>query len=143
MLSKYMGVKDDAVIGTPIERFTRQMFTRIITNLARTLRSDEYSVVQIAALYLLDEKQVLRVGELAVALDRSQPSASRLVDGLVARGLVARDEDPADRRVRVVRLTAEGRAIVTRASVERVRTVLGATEGLSDRAFLRIVRSRP
>jgi DNA-binding MarR family transcriptional regulator len=116
------------LIGTPIERLTRTMFTRIISNLSKTLVNEDFSVAQVAALYLLDERQTLRVGELAAELGRSQPSTSRLVDGLVERKLVARREDPTDRRARVLTLTKKGRDTVGRASAERVRTILHVAE---------------
>ena len=47
----------------------------------------------------------------AESLGLSLPSVSRAVDGLVKRGLVARAEDPADRRQRLLTLTEEGRAL--------------------------------
>ena len=37
---------------------------------------------------------------------------SRAVDGLVKKGLATRVEDPTDRRVRLVRITADGRGLV-------------------------------
>ncbi len=37
---------------------------------------------------------------------------SRAVDGLVKKGLATRVEDPTDRRVRLVRITADGRELV-------------------------------
>jgi DNA-binding MarR family transcriptional regulator len=49
---------------------------------------------------------------------------TRLVDRMVAAGLVARVEDPGDRRVRLVRLTPLGEQTVVRASrihVENIR----------------------
>jgi len=122
--------KDDALVGSPIERLTRKMFTRIIANLAKTLEREDYSVAQIAALYLLDERQTLRVGELGSELGRSQPSTSRLVDSLVERKLVVRREDVADRRARSLSLTAKGREMVARASAARVRTMLQTAESL-------------
>jgi DNA-binding MarR family transcriptional regulator len=47
----------------------------------------------------------------AESLGLSLPSVSRAVDGLVKRGLVARAEDPADRRQRLLTLTEDGRAL--------------------------------
>ena len=38
------------LVGTPIERASRWMFTRIISSLARTLRDEELSIAQLAAL---------------------------------------------------------------------------------------------
>lgn len=47
-------------------------------------------------------------GTLRVHLGLEQSSVSRLVDGLVRRGLVRVDEDARDRRVRVASLTPAG-----------------------------------
>ena len=44
----------------------------------------------------------------------SLPAASRAVDGLLKRGLVSRTEDPDDRRVKQIALTAAGREITRR-----------------------------
>jgi len=48
------------------------------------------------------------IGELASGIGASLPSASELVDGLVQRGLVERETNPADRRQVLVGLTPEG-----------------------------------
>lgn len=53
--------------------------------------------------------------ELAEALGTDAPYASVMVDGLQARGLVVRTPDPADRRVRLVAITAAGRDLAERA----------------------------
>jgi MarR family transcriptional regulator, organic hydroperoxide resistance regulator len=51
--------------------------------------------------------------ELAELAGVSSPTATRMVDGLVARELVTRIEDPADRRAVVISLTKPGRKAVT------------------------------
>ncbi|MFI5122928.1 MAG: MarR family transcriptional regulator [Vicinamibacteria bacterium] len=57
---------------------------------------------------------------LADGLGLSLPSASRAVDGLVKRELVARTEDPADRRQRLLALTDEGRELTERIMAARL-----------------------
>lgn len=52
-----------------------------------------------------------RLGALADAVLLPQPSLSRLVDRLVAQGLLERQPDPADRRGVVLVLTDAGRAV--------------------------------
>jgi DNA-binding MarR family transcriptional regulator len=99
------------------------MFTRIIGALARTLVEQDLSVAEVAALYLLDERGRLRIGDVAEALGRSAPAASRMVDGLVRAGFVTREEDPNDRRARLLALAPAGAAFIDRAGVERVRTI--------------------
>lgn len=54
--------------------------------------------------------------EFAVRLAMHPPNVSTLVDGLVARGLVARTRNPDDGRRVVLSLTAKGRALLQRAA---------------------------
>ncbi len=65
----------------------------------------------------------LSLGEVAGQARLSLPAASRLVDDLVRRELVHRWEDPADRRVKRVRLTAAGDAVLRRLDAARLRGV--------------------
>jgi DNA-binding MarR family transcriptional regulator len=52
-------------------------------------------------------------------IGRSPSATSRLVGGLVRRGLIARREDAEDRRVRSLELSGDGRAML--ALVDRAR----------------------
>ena len=81
-------------LGSPAEALTRRMFTRIIASVARSLREHDLSVMQLAALYLLDERTTLRVTDVSTELGASLPTTSRLIDDLVRQKLVARAEDP-------------------------------------------------
>lgn len=51
----------------------------------------------------------VRPGVLAVALGLEASSLVRVVDQLIASGLLERHEDPNDRRARILRLTDDGR----------------------------------
>jgi DNA-binding MarR family transcriptional regulator len=67
------------------------------------------------------------------------PSVTGVVDGLVARGLVARTNDPGDRRMVSLELTAEGRDVLDRCDAavdERLERIAGH---LSDRDRQRAV----
>src|SRR5690349_8368651 len=50
----------------------------------------------------------LRVGEVARGLGVTLPTVTAVMDKLVERGLVRRDEDPMDRRQHLCRLTTDG-----------------------------------
>jgi DNA-binding MarR family transcriptional regulator len=52
--------------------------------------------------------------ELAELAGISPPSATRIVDGLLERGLVSRVMDPTDRRAVVISLTEAGRAALNK-----------------------------
>jgi MarR family transcriptional regulator for hemolysin len=135
-------VNTETRYGT-IERITRRMFTRIITSLSHTLQEEELSVAQVATLYLLDEHGTMRIGDVASVLDRAPPATSRMIDDLVASGLVERKEDPTDRRARCLSLTSKGSKFIARAGEARVKTILEATRELPEQAaelFLSTVR---
>jgi DNA-binding MarR family transcriptional regulator len=67
-----------------------------------------------------EEPILLSVKQVAEELGISFPAASRAIDPLVKRRLVARQEDPADRRVKRVRLTPRGGAAVERLVATRI-----------------------
>lgn len=121
-----MGKTKVPALGSPVETLTRRMFTRIIASVARSLREHDLSVAQLAALYMLDDRKALRVTEVSTELSLSLPTTSRLVDDLVRQGLVARDEDPNDRRARILTLTAKGRGFIEKSSEARVATFASA-----------------
>jgi DNA-binding MarR family transcriptional regulator len=56
----------------------------------------------------------LRVGEVARGLGVTLPTVTAVMDKLVERGLVRRDEDPLDRRQHVCRLTTDGQSLLHR-----------------------------
>src|SRR4030088_2504309 len=59
------------------------------------------------------------MGQLAEALNVSLGSVTGLVDGLVQRGLVRREEDPADRRQKLAHLTPAAETRLRRMERER------------------------
>jgi DNA-binding MarR family transcriptional regulator len=75
----------------------------------------ELSVSQARTLVMLDRLGgAAAVGVLAGRLPLSQGATSRVVEGLHKAGLVERQEDPSDRRVKRVTITAAGRETVER-----------------------------
>jgi DNA-binding MarR family transcriptional regulator len=80
---------------------------------------DELSLTQLATLYVLDSGEAVSLGTLAERVGRSVSATSRLVDSLVRRGLVERQEHPTDRRVRRVAIGKDGEALLRR--LERTR----------------------
>lgn len=101
-----------SLAGTPIERASRWMFTRIVAGLSRTLRDEDLSVAQLAAIHVVDDAGELGQSLLAAELGLSASATSRLVDGLVQRGLLERRESPSDRRARSLSLSPRGAAML-------------------------------
>jgi DNA-binding MarR family transcriptional regulator len=67
-----------------------------------------------------DPDEETSVKFIAESLDVSLPSASRAVEGLVKEGLATRVEDPDDRRVKRISLTAAGQELVDRVVAARL-----------------------
>jgi DNA-binding MarR family transcriptional regulator len=130
-----------AQIGTrDRERVTRDMYA-LAAYLMRTANVGTFNAIaeldlsftQIKALCALDaDGEERSVKALAESLGVSLPAMSRAVDGLFERGLVGRDEDPADRRMKRVRLTDSGRAVPRALNEARLSALEGLMSSLDD-----------
>jgi DNA-binding MarR family transcriptional regulator len=109
----------------------RALWRELVIGFAHQLGSLDIGFTQLAALYAVAGPVMLTVGDLADELDRSPSATSRLVSELVERGYLERVEEVADRRQRVLALTAEGTALLS--AVDRAR---------ADQ-FLAVVRPMP
>ena len=78
------------------------------------LASVDLTLAQYRVLGLLAEGSAVASG-LAERANVQRPSISALIDGLVARGLVARDPDAGDRRRIPLRLTDQGARVIAEA----------------------------
>ncbi len=95
----------------------------------RTWLEVELTMPQLKVLVDLARLGHARIGAVAHALGVGAPTASGIVERLVRRGLVTRQEDPADRRATVARLTPRGSAAVERlfaAGRSHLRSVMAA-----------------
>ncbi len=87
-----------------------------------------------------DGSSGLRVGEVARGLGVTLPTVTAVMDKLVERGLIRRDEDPLDRRQHVCRLTSDGQALLHRLMAGRRAFTHALLEHLDEdelAAFLR------
>jgi DNA-binding MarR family transcriptional regulator len=80
-------------------------------NLPSLAAEFELSPAQCHVLHLIEPGRPVPMGEVAGALSCDASNVTGLVDRLEARGLVARQPSPADRRVKVLTLTAAGRRV--------------------------------
>lgn len=106
------------------ERETAARVVALIRHVFRFDRGNQIQVLEESGLSLTQCKAILelggvgpdpepwQLGDLAAHLGISIPAMSRAVDDMVRKGLAKRIEDPEDRRVRRVTLTAKGRRLV-------------------------------
>lgn len=99
-----------------------------------TIAELDLTFTQIKALFVLEvDGEELSVKALAESLGVSLPAMSRAVDGLFERGFVDRREDPADRRVRRVRLTEAGRSVPRALNEARLSALQELIDSLEDK----------
>jgi DNA-binding MarR family transcriptional regulator len=107
---------------------------RIASSHGPDLMEVAVTMSQAKVLYLIAASEGMRMSELAVRLGVSISTTSGLVDRLVDRGLLARHDDPADRRQVVVTITPTGNADLERfrelnaAQMRRLLARLGDSE---------------
>jgi|GEM_PF-511072 DNA-binding MarR family transcriptional regulator len=102
------------------------------------LQQLDLTIAQLRVLFWLAHEGPVTIGRLAELLGVGQPTASHLVDRLVRAQLVARTEDPHDRRYTLARLTERGEEMVEmlhQARRDWLRTCL-ARLGADERAAL-------
>jgi len=113
----------------------RHVFLYDRGNQLRVIEECGLSMTQCKALLELgglgEETEPRQVGELAETFGVSVPSMSRAVDALVGEDLATRVEDPDDRRVRRVGITAKGKDLVDTLLVVRQAGLESFAESLS------------
>jgi DNA-binding MarR family transcriptional regulator len=85
---------------------------REIRSEIRSQRSTELSVPQFRALTFVARNVGSSLLEVANYMGLTPPSACRLIDGLIARGMVTREEHPIDRRRVRLTVTHRGQRIM-------------------------------
>lgn len=74
----------------------------------------DLTMSQLKVVLLLYSQGTAHMSRLATALGVSLPTATGIVDRLVERGLVMREEYPGDRRLVVIRLSEHGEGLILR-----------------------------
>ena len=119
---------DLATTGTEAETLAADLYA-LVVHLHKNCNSDlfeavgalELTLTQIKLLHHLeDAERDLTLKEGAELVHVSLPAASRLVDDLVRRGFVDRNEDAEDRRMKRVHLTDSGRSVIRRLNAARL-----------------------
>jgi DNA-binding MarR family transcriptional regulator len=87
------------------------------------MKDSGLSTSQLNTLMRLHYRGSCQVSGISDELGLTAAAASQIVDRLVGMGLIERSEDPKDRRVRQIRLTAKGRGLVGRGIEARIAWV--------------------
>ena len=98
----------------------------------RHTRESDLSLSQVNTLFRLFHRGPGSVNDLAGHLGVTKAAVSQLLDPLIAAGLVQRTENPEDRRMKLIALTAEGRLLVEKIRNTRHAWLSDLSGGLSE-----------
>lgn len=90
---------------------------------AHFARATGLSMPQFGILMQLHYRQNCGISDLSERFDITNAAASQLVDKLVQSGLIQREEDPNDRRAKLLNLTEKGKKLIQQGIEERYRWV--------------------
>ena len=98
-----------------IQRFlqsTEDLFHLLAPNISLEGLESDVTVAQIRVMLVLRAERECSMSEIAAAVGVVPSTATGIVDGLVARGLIVRDNDAHDRRKVICRLSKEGEGVI-------------------------------
>lgn len=98
----------------------------VLRQLLTEFPDDEVSFTEYDVIFNLYRQpdRALRIRDLNRHLLLSQPSVSRLLDRLAARGLVVKERDPSDARGTIAVLTERGTEVFRRVGSQHARSII-------------------
>ena len=96
---------------------------RSMGNWWRFARSTGLSMPQFSLMMQMYHRGACGMSGISERFEITPAAASQMVDKLVQSGYIVREEDPNDRRAKLLNLTASGRALIERGIEERFRWV--------------------
>src|SRR6266700_1247698 len=103
---------DYTSLAQNLSTFRRTMWKEAMLSTIASSSDFDISAIQFATLFLLAGEGELTIKSVAELIGRSVSATSRMLDQLVIRGLVSRNEDTRDRRTKRVSLSENGQAFV-------------------------------
>lgn len=104
---------------------------RTMGNFMHYAKRQGLSVSQIAALFFIRHRVSGGVSDIGSEMGVTSAAASQMLERLVQLGLVARSENPDDRRTKQVVLTEQGLKMLRTATEERERWFVALAESMT------------
>jgi DNA-binding MarR family transcriptional regulator len=118
-------------LGEGMLAVRRSMAREFLLTAIQALGQSDLTLLQLGTLLLLEDGEERTVGALSEQIGRSLSATSRLVEQLVKRELLRRQEDPNDRRARRVTLSPGGRKFLLTMMRRRAEAELKLVEALA------------
>jgi DNA-binding MarR family transcriptional regulator len=108
-------------ISQPLRAWMDVFMHRSMRGWGQFAKSCGLSMPQVSILMQLHYKGTCGLSQISERFDISAAAASQLADKLVQAGYLERDEDPNDRRAKLLRLSENGAKLVKKGIEERYR----------------------
>jgi DNA-binding MarR family transcriptional regulator len=106
-----------------IRQFLDIVLHHLMSERFQIAKANGLSMQQLGILMQLHHRGNCGISDLSDRFDITAAAASQLVDKLVQSGLIRREEDPHDRRAKLVNLTEKGKELVRQAGEAHYRWV--------------------
>jgi DNA-binding MarR family transcriptional regulator len=107
-------------VSNVLGRLAAEMVRSSAADIMHLMRREELSMPRAVALMFLEREGAASISEIGNYLNLALGTTSYLVDQLVCAEYVTRSEDPNDRRLKLVMLTAKGQSFVEEVKETRV-----------------------
>ena len=114
-----------------VQQWMDTFMHRSMRNWSQFVKSTGLTMPQFSILMQLYHKGACGMSELSEGFGITPAAASQLVEKLVQADLIARTEDPTDRRAKQVGLTSQGKQLLEHGIAERYRWMDALDENLS------------
>ncbi len=101
--------------------FCQAIIYRVLKPSLEGMAKEQLTEVQLSCIKYVAVHCEPSIGEIANGLSISNAASAKLVDRLVRKKLLTREEDPQDRRVLKIKLTARGQELL--ADIERIEEI--------------------
>jgi len=115
-----------------IHKWMDTFMHRSMRGWARFIKASGLSMPQFSILMQLYHKGPCGMSEISEGFGITPAAASQLVDKLVQSDLIARTEDPNDRRAKQIALTLQGKQLIEQGIAERYRWLERLDTDLND-----------
>jgi DNA-binding MarR family transcriptional regulator len=136
-----MGPRLEDPAAEAVREWTDVFMRHSTRDIQSMTRETGLSLSQVHTLFRLHFHSSCPVTDLGESLELTKAAASHLAQRLVEMNLVERAEDPADRRVRLLRLTPQGQRFVRRMLVSRHAWLRRLTAALTPEQQAEVVRA--
>lgn len=126
-------------LNEQLELFLRRLVSMLQADTIETLHELDLSLTQARIMFALHQQETaMPITQVASCLGTSVAGAGRNIEQLVRLDLVSRVEDPHDRRVKLISLTATGLELIGRRMDDNRRALRAFIDRLPEADALRL-----